>query len=139
MHEAADLVVGYGGSLSGEHGDGQVRAQLLPQMFGEELVQAFREFKQVWDPRGRMNPGKVVDAYPMDANLRRGPGSSLPAVKPVFHYQQDNNSFVRAVDRCVGIGACRDFEHGVMCPSYRATLEEKHSTRGRARLLFEML
>ncbi|MCW8193897.1 FAD-binding oxidoreductase [Proteobacteria bacterium 005FR1] len=139
MNEAADLVVSYGGSLSGEHGDGQVRAELLPRMFGPELMEAFREFKSLWDPRGRMNPGKVVDPYPMDDYLRRGPETTLPQPKHAFDYSNDNHSFDRAVDRCVGIGACRDFDQGVMCPSYRATLEEKHSTRGRARLLYEML
>lgn len=139
MNEAADLVVSYGGSLSGEHGDGQVRAELLPRMYGEELVNAFREFKSLWDPLGKMNPGKVVDPYPMSANLRNGPDSQLPDPESAFDYAHDEHSFTRAADRCVGIGACRDFDQGVMCPSYRATLEERHSTRGRARLLFEML
>lgn len=139
MGEAADLVVGYGGSISGEHGDGQVRAELLPRMYGPELVKAFREFKYLWDPRGRMNPGKVIDPFPMTTNLRSGPATHLPQPKAAFDYTHDDHSFTRAVNRCVGIGACRDFDQGIMCPSYRATLEEKHSTRGRARLLFEML
>lgn len=136
MHEAADLVVRYGGSLSGEHGDGQVRAQLLPRMYGDRLTEAMRRFKTLWDPEGRMNPGKVIDPYPMTENLRGNPrrmGSS------VFAFASDGNSFGRAVNRCVGIGECRRSSGGVMCPSYRATMEEKHSTRGRARLLFEML
>jgi Fe-S oxidoreductase len=133
------LVVSYGGALSGEHGDGQVRAELLPRMYGPELMEAFREFKSLWDPRGKMNPGKLVEPYPMDDYLRRGPQTKLPQPQPAFDYSHDNHSFTRAVDRCVGIGSCRDFDQGVMCPSYRATLEEKHSTRGRARLLYEML
>jgi FAD/FMN-containing dehydrogenase/Fe-S oxidoreductase len=139
MKEAADLVVGYGGSLSGEHGDGQVRAELLPRMYGPELMEAFREFKSLWDPQGKMNPGKMIEPYPMEAYLRRGPETTLPQPQPAFDYNHDDHSFTRAVDRCVGIGSCRDFDQGVMCPSYRATLEEKHSTRGRARLLYEML
>lgn len=136
MQEAADLVVRYGGSLSGEHGDGQVRAQLLPRMYGEPLVEAMRQFKSLWDPQGMMNPGKVVDPYPMTENLRGNP-RFLDA--SVFAFSKDSHSFARAVNRCVGIGECRRASGGVMCPSYRATLDEQHSTRGRARLLFEML
>lgn len=136
MNEAADLVVRYGGSLSGEHGDGQVRAQLLPRMYGEALVDAMRQFKSLWDPLGMMNPGKVIDPYPMTENLR---GRPQHMDHSVFAFANDSYSFGRAVNRCVGIGECRRASGGVMCPSYRATLEEQHSTRGRARLLFEML
>ncbi|MDQ2075373.1 FAD-binding and (Fe-S)-binding domain-containing protein [Marinimicrobium sp. ABcell2] len=139
MIDAADLVLRYGGSLSGEHGDGQVRAELLPRMYGEELAQAFREFKSLWDPAGKMNPGKVVDPYPMDTNLRYGPDAHPPIVETEFDYPEDHHSFADATNRCVGIGNCRDQKGGVMCPSYRGTGEEQHSTRGRARLLFEML
>jgi Fe-S oxidoreductase len=139
MDEASDLVLAYGGSLSGEHGDGQVRASLLPKMFGEELMQAFAEFKALWDPRGRMNPGKVVDPNPMDADLRDGPGYRPPKLKTAFAYPGDGMSFAQATRRCVGVGNCRNKHHLVMCPSYRATHEEKWSTRGRSRLLFEML
>ena len=139
MKEAADLVVSFGGSLSGEHGDGQVRAQLLPVMFGEELVDAFRQFKTLWDPQGKMNPGKVVDPYPQTANIRENPGGHLPMLSTEFSWPNDSYSFARAADRCVGVGECRRDNEGVMCPSYRATREEKHSTRGRARLLFEMV
>jgi FAD/FMN-containing dehydrogenase/Fe-S oxidoreductase len=140
VEDAADLVVRYGGSLSGEHGDGQARGELLPRMFGEELVQAFREFKGIWDPEGRMNPGKVVDPYRLDENLRLARRS--PAAVPLatrFAYLQDEGSFPLAMERCIGIGECRRLHGGTMCPSYRATLEEQHSTRGRARMLFEML
>lgn len=138
-YAAADLVVRYGGSLSGEHGDGQSRAELLPKMFGRELVDAFREFKAIWDPDGLMNPGKVVDPYPMDSNLRLGADYDPPAQKVHFAYAGDRGNFARTTLRCVGVGVCRRTHGGVMCPSYMATREEKHSTRGRARLLFEML
>ncbi|MGH9377656.1 MAG: FAD-binding and (Fe-S)-binding domain-containing protein, partial [Terriglobia bacterium] len=139
IEEAADLVVRFGGSLSGEHGDGQARGELYPKMFGPELTQAFREFKAIWDPAGKMNPGKVVDAYPLDANLRIGPSYQPWKPKSRFEFPEDHGSFERAVARCVGIGKCRREEGETMCPSYRVTREEQHSTRGRARLLFEML
>ena len=140
LHEAADLVLRYGGSLSGEHGDGQSRAELLPKMFGEELVGAFRELKAIWDPEGKMNPGKVVDAYSPVENLRLGTSYRPPALKTHFRFPGDDEGrFSRATLRCVGVGECRRMHGGVMCPSYRATGEEMHSTRGRARLLFEML
>ena len=139
MDEAADLVVRYGGSLSGEHGDGQSRAALLEKMYGPELIQAFREFKAIWDSEGRMNPGKVVDPYPIVSNLRLGPEYRPPREQTWFAYGQ--GSFAGEAERCVGVGKCRrvDPEGGIMCPSFLATREEKHTTRGRARLLFEML
>jgi FAD/FMN-containing dehydrogenase/Fe-S oxidoreductase len=137
--DAAHLVVRYGGSLSGEHGDGQSRAALLPIMFGDELVQAFREFKRIWDPDGKMNPGKVVDAYGPDENLRLGEHYNPPPVATHFTFPDDGRSFAQATIRCVGIGNCRRTGGGTMCPSYMVTREEMHSTRGRARLLFEML
>jgi FAD/FMN-containing dehydrogenase/Fe-S oxidoreductase len=139
MEQAADLVVSYGGSLSGEHGDGQARAELYPKMFGPDLVQAFREFKAVWDPDGKMNPGKLVDPYRMDENLRIGPEYNPPRARTRFAYPSDQGKFEDATMRCIGIGACRRESGGTMCPSYMVTREEKHSTRGRARLLFEML
>jgi FAD/FMN-containing dehydrogenase/Fe-S oxidoreductase len=138
MEDAADLVASYGGSLSGEHGDGQARAELLDRMFGPELVEAFREFKAIWDPDGRMNPGKVSDPYPLDTNLRMAPPYRPRDVETYFSFHDDGGSFAAAAERCFGVGACRDQE-GVMCPSYQATFEEEHSTRGRARLLFEMM
>jgi Fe-S oxidoreductase len=141
LEQASDLVVRYGGSISGEHGDGQARGQLLERMYGPELTQAFREFKAIWDPAGRMNPGKVIDPFPITSNLRVGPSYQPAAVKTHFAYPEDGGSFSKAMTRCVGVGACRrrDSNKGVMCPSYMATNEEMHSTRGRARLLFEML
>lgn len=190
VEEAADLVIEHGGSLSGEHGDGQARGELLPRMFGPELIRAFRDFKTIWDPDGRMNPGKVVDPRPLDADLAPslrgsphprplsprergapthppgkeaetpgtfpplpgGRGSGMgeggqgdegnqgrPDWRPVFAYPDDEGSFARAVGRCVGVGKCRRENGEVMCPSYRVTRAEEHSTRGRARLLGEML
>jgi FAD/FMN-containing dehydrogenase/Fe-S oxidoreductase len=139
LHDAADLVLSHGGSLSGEHGDGQSRAELLPKMYGAELCEAFREFKAIWDPDGRMNPGKVVDAYRVDENLRLGTQYAPPRLATHFRFPDDDGSFARATERCVGVGECRREGGGTMCPSYMVTREEKHSTRGRARLLFEML
>lgn len=138
LEEAADLVAAHGGSLSGEHGDGQQRGELLSRMFGEELVQAFREFKAIWDPHNRMNPGKKIDPLPLDVNLRPALRLESPG-GTAFAYPEDAGSFARAASRCVGVGKCRRESGGVMCPSFMATREEKHSTRGRARLLFEML
>jgi FAD/FMN-containing dehydrogenase/Fe-S oxidoreductase len=145
IDRAADLVLSLGGSLSGEHGDGQARAALLPKMFGAELMQAFREFKAIWDPTNRMNPGKLVDAvrvYDPVENLRLAP--AVPDEAPIelethFVFAADGGSLERATERCVGVGACLKAKGGVMCPSYRATGQEQHSTRGRARLLWEML
>ena len=137
VEQAADLVVKYGGSLSGEHGDGQARAELLPRMFGLDGVAAFREFKSIWDPRGRMNPGKVVDPLPLDDDLR--PARHLADPKTIFGFAGDGGSLAVAAGRCVGVGKCRRESGGAMCPTYQATHEERHSTRGRARLLWEML
>jgi FAD/FMN-containing dehydrogenase/Fe-S oxidoreductase len=138
---AADLVIGYGGSLSGEHGDGQSRAALLPKMFGPELIAAFEEFKALWDPDWKMNPGKLVRPFRPDENLRLGPDRQPWEPRTRLHLAADEGSFAHAALRCVGVGKCRRLEAdgGVMCPSYMATLEERHSTRGRARLLFELL
>jgi FAD/FMN-containing dehydrogenase/Fe-S oxidoreductase len=141
LDEASDLVLSLGGSLSGEHGDGQSRAELLPKMFGEDLVEGFREFKSIWDPDWKLNPGKVVDPYAITDNLRLGTSYSPPAVRTHFSYPDDGGSFAHATTRCVGIGNCRqnETEGQVMCPSYLVTREEMHSTRGRARILWEML
>jgi FAD/FMN-containing dehydrogenase/Fe-S oxidoreductase len=138
VEEATDLVVSYGGSLSGEHGDGQSRAELLPKMFGPELVQGFREFKAIWDPDWKMNPGKVVEPYRLDENLRLGAGYRPWEPQTHFQFSDDNGSLAHATLRCVGVGKCRNYEGGVMCPSFRVTREEEHSTRGRAHLLWEM-
>jgi FAD/FMN-containing dehydrogenase/Fe-S oxidoreductase len=162
IERAADVVLSFGGSLSGEHGDGQARAALLPKMFGPVLVEAFREFKALWDPGNRMNPGKLSDAarvYDPTENLRHPLTVSAPSIRPsapsslsevgihpgqigwepYFAFTKDNGSLERATERCVGVGTCRNTVDGVMCPSYRATGEEQHSTRGRAHLLSEML
>jgi Fe-S oxidoreductase len=139
MQDAARLVVRYGGSLSGEHGDGQAKGELLPIMFGERLMQAMREFKSIWDPDWKMNPGKVIDAYPLDTNLRVGPDYHRRPVATHFQFPKDKGSFAAATERCFGIGKCRRLDGGTMCPSFMATREEMHSTRGRAHLLFEML
>ncbi|MEU3903065.1 FAD-binding and (Fe-S)-binding domain-containing protein [Streptomyces goshikiensis] len=128
--ELADLVVSHGGSLSGEHGDGQARAELLPRMYGPEVIALFGAYKDVWDPAGGMNPGMLVRPARLDENLR------FAALPP------GGGELSHGVARCVGVAKCRTKEvggPGVMCPSYRATGEELHSTRGRARLLHEML
>ena len=149
LDRATDVVIEFGGSLSGEHGDGQARASLLPKMFGPELMQAFREFKMLWDPENRMNPGKLIDAvrvYDPIENLRKGyqrqdqaQTAAHPDFKTYFAFARDGGSLETATERCVGVGACRKTDSGVMCPSYRATRDERHSTRGRAHLLWEML
>ncbi len=138
VEEAADLVVSYGGSLSGEHGDGQSRAELLPKMFGPELIRAFREFKALWDPDWKMNPGKVVEPYRLDENLRLGADYHPWEPQTHFQFPADHGSLAHATLRCVGVGKCRHYEGGVMCPSFRVTRDEEHSTRGRAHLLWEM-
>ena len=140
LREAAELVVEFGGSLSGEHGDGQAKAEFLPIMYGPDLMQAMEQFKAIWDPANRLNPGKVVHAYRADENLRMG-----PAYKPVtlqtklIFASQEGEGFQREIERCIGMGKCRSLEGGTMCPSFRATREEKYSTRGRAHLFWEML
>jgi FAD/FMN-containing dehydrogenase/Fe-S oxidoreductase len=142
LDEASDLVLRYGGSLSGEHGDGQQRAELLSKMYGDDLVQAMREFKAIWDPDGRMNPGKVVDSirvFKSTENMRLGPGYEPKTPKTYFAFPNDGGSFESATLRCVGVGKCRVTGGQTMCPSYQTLREEEHSTRGRARALFEML
>ncbi|MFE0532600.1 FAD-binding and (Fe-S)-binding domain-containing protein [Streptomyces nigra] len=139
--ELADLVVAHGGSLSGEHGDGQARAELLPRMYGEETVRLFERAKAVWDPDDLLNPGMLVRPAPLDANLRFAVLPREP-VDVAFGYPADGGDFAAAVRRCVGVAKCRTTSvggPGVMCPSFRATGAEEHSTRGRARLLHEML
>ncbi|HSK43598.1 MAG TPA: FAD-binding and (Fe-S)-binding domain-containing protein, partial [Candidatus Binatia bacterium] len=139
VEEAADMVVAMGGSLSGEHGDGQARGELLVRMLGPELMEAFLEFKRIWDPGWKMNPGKKIDANPLDENLRLGATYRPAPVKTYFSFPEDHGHFPETTLRCVGVSKCRKDDGGTMCPSYMATREEKHSTRGRARLLFEML
>jgi FAD/FMN-containing dehydrogenase/Fe-S oxidoreductase len=139
--ELAELVVAHGGSLSGEHGDGQARAELLPKMYGREMVGLFERVKGAWDPDDLLNPGMLVRPAPLDAGLRF---SVLPRepVDVAFGYPLDGGDFSAAVRRCVGVAKCRTTSvsgSSVMCPSFRATGAEEHSTRGRARLLHEML
>ena len=139
--ELADLVVAHGGSLSGEHGDGLARSELLPRMYGDELVELFGRFKDIWDPHGGMNPGVLARPARLDANLRFDVLPRRP-VDVAFGYPHDGGDFTAAVRRCVGVAKCRTARPSgtdVMCPSFRATGEEAHSTRGRARLLHEML
>jgi Fe-S oxidoreductase len=146
IDRAADIVLAHGGSLSGEHGDGQARGALLPKMFGTELMQAFSEFKTLWDPDNRMNPGKMIEpvesprpVYQPEDNLRLGAGYQSPRPETFFQFPAEHGSFGEATLRCVGVGACRKENGGTMCPSYMATREEQHSTRGRAHLLWELL
>jgi FAD/FMN-containing dehydrogenase/Fe-S oxidoreductase len=139
LDDAADLVLEHGGSLSGEHGDGQSRGELLEKMYGRDLVNAFREFKAIWDPDNRMNPHKVVDPYPIVSNMKLGAGYSPPEPRTHFAYPEDGGSFAHAAIRCVGAGKCRSTDSGTMCPSYMVTFDEQHSTRGRSRILYELL
>ncbi|WP_322060000.1 FAD-binding and (Fe-S)-binding domain-containing protein [Paraburkholderia sp. J63] len=156
LEEAAQLVVKYQGSLSGEHGDGQAKGEFLHLMYTPRLMQAFREFKALWDPHGLMNPGKLIDAMPVDANLRMGPQYRQGNVKGMFTYPMaahghasaaqattggalQERGYGRETERCIGMGKCRSMDGGTMCPSFKATREERNSTRGRARLFFEML
>jgi FAD/FMN-containing dehydrogenase/Fe-S oxidoreductase len=139
IDRAADIVVRHGGSISGEHGDGQARGALLPKMFGPELMDAFHRFKRAWDPGWKMNPGKLLDAYPPTENLRLGADFAPAQPATHFAFPDDNGSFAKASMRCIGLGECRKDLVGTMCPSYQVTREEAHSTRGRARMLWEML
>jgi FAD/FMN-containing dehydrogenase/Fe-S oxidoreductase len=140
LTDAADLVVAYGGSLSGEHGDGQARGELLARMYPPEVLRAHADFKHIFDPGRLLNPGNVVEPRPLDADLRWAP--RRPAVSTVdtaFSYPRDGGSLPAALRRCVGVGTCRSDGAAVMCPSWRATRDERHSTRGRARVLMEMM
>ena len=139
LDEASDLVLSHGGSLSGEHGDGQAHAHHLERMYGPELVEGFREFKRAWDPDWKLNPGKLVDAYEVDENLRVGPDYRRRRVKTHFSFAADGGSLAAATERCFGAGRCRRLGGGTMCPSFMVTKEERHTTRGRAHLLFELL
>jgi len=141
LHEAADLAASYGGSFSGEHGDGRARSELLPRMYDEVAMGLFGQVKRLFDPAGLLNPGNLVDPAPFDADLRlaaprRDPGRTF------LRLVDDGGSFTEAVHRCTGVGKCvadNTGAGGVMCPSYQATRDEKDSTRGRARVLQEML
>ena len=136
---AADIVVLHGGSFSGEHGDGQARSELLPKLYPRTVLDAFAAFKAAFDPDGMMNPGRVVAPRPLDADLRiRSAPPRLPTASRLA-LSADRGDLAAATRRCMGVGKCLNASGGVMCPSYRATREERHSTRGRSRLLFEML
>jgi FAD/FMN-containing dehydrogenase/Fe-S oxidoreductase len=144
IEEATDLCRKYDGSWSGEHGDGQARGEFLEKMFGAELMQAFREYKTIWDPDWKMNPGKLIDANRMDEDLRLGANYHPWEPKTHFQFPDDGGSFAHAALRCVGIGKCRRKESekpedDTMCPSFMVTHEEKHTTRGRAHTLWEMM
>ena len=139
MEKCADLVVAYGGSLAGEYGEGHGRAELLPKMFGPELMQAFNDFKRIWDPDWKMNPNRLIGDVKLDEGLRLGPDYRPPQLQTHFAYPDDGGSFATAIERCFGMAKCRNLGSLTMCPSFHATREERHSTRGRSRLLFEML
>ena len=139
IDRAADLVLKYNGSLSGEHGDGQSRGTLLGKMFGPSLLDAFKKFKLLWDPDWMMNPGKVIEAYRPDEHLRLGENYHPWQPATYFQFPEDSGSMARATLRCVGVGKCRRAKEAFMCPSFLATREEQHTTRGRAHILFEML
>lgn len=137
MEEAADTIARYGGSVSGEHGDGRARSELLRRIYSVEALDAFRLFKNILDPGGIFNPGVLIDPEAMDDRVRPAPGQRRFELTPVQALNSDSGSLVNAVNRCVGVGACRSDE-GAMCPSFQATGDEVHSTRGRARVLSEM-
>ncbi len=144
MEEATDLCLKHEGSWSGEHGDGQARAEFLGKMFGPELIRAFAEYKTIWDPDWKMNPGKIVEPNRMDEDLRLGANYDPWQPKTHFQFPDDGGSFAHAALRCVGIGKCRrkegtKAEDDTMCPSFMVTHEERHTTRGRAHHLWEML
>ncbi len=138
MIELGELVASLGGSLSGEHGDGLARSELLPMMFRPELIDAFRDFKRIFDPNSMMNPGVIVEPHPLDSHLKLGANYRPREIATHFNFKAEGG-LAGAALKCVGIGKCRKTEAGTMCPSYMATREEIHSTRGRARILFEAL
>ncbi len=138
IEEAADLVHRHGGSVSGEHGDGRARSELLGRMYSPQMLGLFARFKAIFDPDGLLNPGVLVDAEAIDAGLRPGPGLRTNDLVPVHAMPRDRASFATAMNRCVGVGACRS-DSGAMCPSFHVTGDEVATTRGRARVLAEML
>lgn len=139
IDQASDICIALGGSLSGEHGDGQGRAELWRKMFSPEIMGAFSTFKSIWDPDARMNPGKLIDPFPLDTNLKHGPDRPAnPLSTTTFYFGDEGFSLQDAADRCVGVGKCRRTDTGTMCPSYRVTADEVQSTRGRAKIFQEM-
>lgn len=139
LEDATDLVVSLGGSVSGEHGDGRARGELVARMYGADAMRVFGEVKRVWDPRDALNPRIVVDPPPLETDLRHHGPAHLRVLSTAFAYAADAGSFAQAQRRCVGVGKCRQSGGGTMCPSYQVTREERHSTRGRAHLLWEMV
>ncbi|MEE9241304.1 MAG: anaerobic glycerol-3-phosphate dehydrogenase subunit C, partial [bacterium] len=137
QEQTSDLILEFGGAMSGEHGDGLARSHLVPKFFGPRIYESFREVKRAFDPDGFMNPGKIVDADPFTANFRIGPRYKTVPVPTVYDFSADGG-FARAIEMCNGVGACRKRD-GTMCPSYQATKEEEHSTRGRANALREVI
>lgn len=137
---SAKLVKKYKGSLSGEHGDGRVRSEFIPLVIGKENYELLKRIKQTWDANNIFNPGKIVDAAPMDTSLRYEKDVLVPKIETVFNYQE-TGGILRTAEKCNGSGDCRklNFAGGTMCPSYRATLDEKDTTRGRANILREFL
>ena len=139
VEAAADLVVAHGGTLSGEHGDGRARSELLGRQFSPAMMRAFGEWKALWDEAGLLNPGVLVDARPITVDLRRPRPTILAPFEPGLAFHGDGGDMREAVERCIGVGRCVSTQgRAMLCPSYRATGEERHSTRGRARLLQEM-
>ncbi|MDO5711239.1 MAG: FAD-binding and (Fe-S)-binding domain-containing protein [Micrococcales bacterium] len=138
IHAAADLVHRHGGSVSGEHGDGRARSELLGRMYSPAMLELFARFKAIFDPEHLLNPGVLVDAEAIDVGVRPGPGLRTHDLIPVHAMRSDGGSFATAINRCVGVGACRS-QDGAMCPSFHATGDEVATTRGRARVLAEML
>ncbi|WP_327633794.1 FAD-binding oxidoreductase [Kribbella sp. NBC_00482] len=139
VEQAADLVVELGGSVSGEHGDGRARGELLSRMYGADGVALLGELKRIWDPAGVLNPGMIVDPPQLDLAIRHDGPAKDRRMLTIFAYPDDEHDFAQAQRRCVGIGKCRQSSGSVMCPSYQVTRDEVHSTRGRAHLLWEML
>ncbi len=139
VEQAADLVVELGGSVSGEHGDGRARGELLSKMYGADGVALLGELKRIWDPAGVLNPGMIVDPPQLDLAIRHDGPAKDRRLLTIFDYPEDGHDFAQAQRRCVGIGKCRQSSGSVMCPSYQVTRDEVHSTRGRAHLLWEML
>lgn len=139
VEDATELVVELGGSVSGEHGDGRARSELLSRMYGKDVTELFSQIKSIWDPAGVLNPGVIAAPEPLDRNLRHVGRAEGRQLLTLFSYPEDAGSFAQAQRRCVGVGKCVQSTGGVMCPSYQVTREEKHSTRGRAHLLWEML
>ncbi len=137
MNDAAKLVADHGGSLSGEHGDGRARSSLLRAMYSPEMLGLFQQFKQLFDPQRIMNPGVLVWADAVTEGLRMEPAQRANEIVPLQLFPKDNGSFTDAVNRCVGVSACRSMD-GAMCPSFQITQDEVHSTRGRARILSEL-